>query len=159
MIFSFINRVTTITLRSLFIFHVDAKKKYCYAVQRAAMGRRKKTETNISAHGARARGRHTHTHLHARAHIPSSLSLPHSQLSSTPTTCSSERSRSRHNPRPFQTPDVVMKRGKRCFHQSCLAAAPFASPSNPEVHACEIHKKRDFVNMRNKVMRRLLYSA
>ncbi|CAM9278128.1 unnamed protein product [Hapterophycus canaliculatus] len=43
-----------------------------------------------------------------------------------------------------------MKRGKRCFIEDCLAAAPFASPSNPDVHACEIHKKRDFVNMRNK---------
>ncbi|CAM9977905.1 unnamed protein product [Scytosiphon promiscuus] len=43
-----------------------------------------------------------------------------------------------------------MKRGKRCFVDACLAAAPFASPSNPDVHACEIHKKRDFVNMRNK---------
>ncbi|CAM9118056.1 unnamed protein product [Ectocarpus fasciculatus] len=43
-----------------------------------------------------------------------------------------------------------MKRGKRCFVQSCLAPAPFASPLQPDVHACEVHKKRDFVNMRNK---------
>lgn len=44
-----------------------------------------------------------------------------------------------------------MKRGKRCYVVHCFAAAPFASPANPEVHACENHKKRDFVNMRNKV--------
>lgn len=49
------------------------------------------------------------------------------------------------------SPTAAMKRGKRCFIQSCLAPAPFASPLQPDVHACEVHKKRDFVNMRNKV--------